>query len=357
MPCYKDEQKKTWYCSFYYKDWTGENKRKLKRGFKTKKEAQEWERKFIENLSGQSDMLFSTLYNNYVEDLKHKIKPQTLRTKNKLFSLHILPYFQNMKINEITSNIILKWHNDLLEKQSLIKEEKISNAYVRKMHSEMSAIMNYAVKHYGLNKNPCSIAGNVKKQNELEMQIWSLEEYKKFRNTFTNPQHILMFDIFFWTGIRKGELMALTPADFTDDKVLHITKTFYRYNKQDIISTPKTEGSKRDIILPQFLYDEYIEYKSKLYGFKDTDRLFTSSDASINKLLDRHIQKAGVKRIRVHDLRHSHASLLIDMGEFSIIEISKRLGHDKPQTTLNIYGHLYPDKQQQLADKLNNLMK
>lgn len=357
MPCYRDEIKKTWYCSFYYRDWIGKNRRKFKRGFKTKKEAQEYERKFIENLSLESDMIFKVLFNNYLDDIKYKIKPQTITTKVKVFTLHILPYFENMKINEITSNLILKWHNELLEKNSKINCQKLNPSYIRKIHSEMSAIMNYSVKHYGINKNPCKIAGNVKKQKEKEMQIWTVDEYKKFIQTFKNPQHILMFDILFWTGIRKGELMALTPSDFSSNKILHITKTYYRRNKKDIISTPKTQGSKRDIILPDFLYKEYQEYVSKIYALKDSDRLFTSSDSSINKLFDRHIVTSGVKRIRIHDLRHSHASLLIDMGDFSIIEISKRLGHDKPQTTLNIYGHLYSDKQKQLADKLDDLVK
>lgn len=355
MPCYKENSKKTWYCSFYYKDWTGENKRKLKRGFKTKKDAQEFERKFIESLSKQSDITFQSLYNNYISDMKIKLKQSSITSKEVIFLHYIVPFFKDYKINEITSSHISQWQNYLITTKTK-KDTPLSNSYMRKIHKQMSAIMNYSIKHYGLNKNPCSITGNIKKKNK-EMKIWSLEEYNKFKNTFTNKQHILMFDLLFFTGIRKGELLALTFEDFKDNKILKIDKTFYRHKNKDYITEPKTEGSKRDVVLPNFLYDEFLDYKNSCYGLDGKCRIFEFSSNTINRLLNRHIKIANLEQIRVHDLRHSHASLLIDMKEFSIIEISKRLGHDTPQTTLNTYAHLYPNKQHDLANKLNDLVE
>lgn len=163
-------------------------------------------------------------------------------------------------------------------------------------------------------------------------------------------------DILFWTGIREGELLELTPADILPNRRINIIKNYAKVECQDLLLEPKTDRSKRCISIPDFLYNDIQNYISKLYGIEKDDRIFYFSKSALDKEIKRYAQKAGLKPIRVHDLRHSHASMLIDM-EVNIKEISNRLGHESVKTTLDIYAHLYPDKDTELAESLNELRK
>lgn len=118
--------------------------------------------------------------------------------------------------------------------------------------------------------------------------------------------------------------------------------------------TPKTPGSNRTIPIPQFLCDDLSNYISKLYGLLPDDRIFNMSTRFLLREMSRYSEIAGVKRIRIHDLRHSHASLLIELG-FNPLLIANRLGHDKVETTLNTYSHLYPSQQDEVVKKLQSL--
>ena len=151
---------------------------------------------------------------------------------------------------------------------------------------------------------------------------------------------------------QRGELLALTPADFDFEKeTVTINKSYQRLNGQDLITTPKTEKSNRTIAMPQFLSDEIQDYLKMLYDIGENDRMFTVTKSYLYREMERGAKEAGVKRIRVHDIRHSHVSLLIDMG-FSATAIADRVGHESIDITYN-YAHLFPSKQTEMADKLN----
>lgn len=346
MPAYKDENNRgTWYASFFYTDWTGKRRRKKKRGFKTRREALEYERNFLTEPVSNSDITLSKLYSLYMDDVKGKIRVSTVALKENIIVNHILPYFGDKKICDISAANIRMWQNEILKKG-------LSKTYTRTINSQFSAIMNYAVNYYGLPSNPCKTAGMIGDKHSDEMLYWTLDEYNKFIATVKQPCYRVAFDILYWGGLRRGELMALTPADIVEDGI-NINKSASWRNKELIISEPKTKKSKRIVTLPQFCYDELCDYVSRLYGIKETDRIFDfNSNGVLNKYLDRHAEQAGIKRIRVHDLRHSHASLCVEMG-MNILAISERLGHENIETTLNTYSHLYPDKQKMLAIELN----
>lgn len=346
MPAYKDEERKTWYVRFYYTDWTGQRKQKKKRGFKTLKEAKAFERDFLKELPKNTDYTLQQLYDLYFEDMSAKLKLSTIDMKKNIFEKHILPYFKNTKIIEISPASIRMWQNEILKKN-------LSPTYKRSINSQMSAIMNYATKYYGLPSNPCIIAGAIGKKRANEMNFWTLDEYSQFRSVVHNEGDICAFDLLYWGGLRKGELMALTPADVLPDGV-SITKSASFRKGELYISTPKTEESKRKVTLPEFCVNELNEYIGKLYGIKPDDRIFDyNSNGAINKAFERYIEKSGVKKIRVHDLRHSHASLCVELG-MDILLVSKRLGHENIETTLKTYSHLYPDKQKMAASTLND---
>lgn len=158
--------------------------------------------------------------------------------------------------------------------------------------------------------------------------------------------------IFFSLILTKAELLALTPADFDFDKnTVSISKSYQRLNGQDLITTPKTEKSNRIITMPQFLAEEMQDYLKMLYDVGEDERIFTVTKSYLHREMDRGSKEAGVKRIRIHDIRHSHVSHLIDMG-FSAIAIADRVGHESIDITYN-YAHLFPSKQTEMADKLN----
>ena len=154
----------------------------------------------------------------------------------------------------------------------------------------------------------------------------------------------MAFLLLYWSGMRIGELLALTYDDINlEEKAISITKSYQRLKGKDVITQPKTPKSIRIITMPDFLADEFREYCSHLYGIMKNERLFHFTKSHMEHCMAAGIEKSGVKRIRLHDLRHSHASMLVDMG-VAPLEIAERLGHEKVETTLNTYSHLYPSK-------------
>lgn len=359
MPAYKytlkDGKTTRWYANFYYTDWTGQKKHICKRGFKTQREAKEYEHSFLDQQSTSSDILFSSLVENYMEDMEHRLKPTTMENKRNIITGKLLPYFSRLKVCDIDTIKIRKWQNELIG----FRDENgrpYSQTYLKTVNNQLSAILNYAVKHYGLSSNPCHAAGSIGRSRADDMKIWTRDEYERFASQIDKSSMRLAFDILFYTGIRSGELLALTPADILPDRRLSITKNYAKVKGEELFLVPKTPKSKRTVAIPDFLYEDILEYVSKLYGIEPRDRIFYFTKSALEKEIKRTAPKAGLEPIRVHDLRHSHASLLIEMG-FDILEISERLGHESAKTTLDTYSHLYPDKDTKLAGELNRLRR
>ena len=186
-----------------------------------------------------------------------------------------------------------------------------------------------------------------------EMLFWTKEEYLKFSEVMKDkPISYYAFEVLYWTGIREGELLALKRGDFNiTDRKLTINKSYQHLQGEDYITSPKTEKSNRVIELPEFLCREMEDYFGMLYKCDEHTRLFTFSKSYLPHEMDRGAKAAGVKRIRIHDLRHSHVAHCIELG-FSPVAIAERMGHEGINITFN-YAHLYPSKQKALADKLN----
>ncbi len=358
MPVYKytlKNGKTMWYANFYYTDWTGEKKHICKRGFKTQREAKEYEHSFLDQQTKSSDILFSNLVENYLNDMKYRLKPTTMENKRNIIEGKLLPYFSRLKTCDIDTIKIRTWQNELISFRDT-DGKPYSQTYLKTIHNQMSAIMNYAMKHYGLLSNPCASAGSIGKSKAGEMKFWTQKQYEIFSKNIQKSALKLAFDILFYSGIRSGELLALTPSDILPDKRISIHKNFAKVNGQELFLVPKTPRSKRTIAIPEFLYDDIKNYIAKLYGIQPNDRIFYFTKSALEKEIKRVAKKVGLPEIRVHDLRHSHASMLIDMG-FDILEISERLGHESVKTTLDTYSHLYPDKDKRLANELNKLRR
>lgn len=353
MPVYKSEKKGTWYAKFNYKDWQGNINQKKKEGFKTQKDAKAYERDFLSKSHASCDMSFKHLVELYMEDCKSRLKPTTLDNKEYVINLKVLPYFKDMPINTITATTVRKWQNKLIS-----DENAYSPTYLKTIHNQLSALFNFARKYYGLPTNPAAICGSMGKKNAESMKFWTVDEFNKFIPSIEDkPLSKVTFEILFWTGIRSGELLALTLDDFDFvAETLSIDKNYARLGEDDLILDPKTPKSKRVITIPTFLCDIVKNYVAQLYDYKSDERLFPVTKAYLHHEMKRGCNKSKVKRIRIHDLRHSHASLLIEMG-FSPLLIAERLGHEKVETTLQTYSHLYPNKHGEVATKLQQLNK
>ena len=356
MPAYKNKDNGTWYVMTQYTNWKGERKPKCKRGFDTKREAQEWEHTFRQQNSGDLDMPFSAFVEIYCREQKPRLKESTWQTKENIIQQKILPYFENYKINEITTKDVRAWQNEMLAYRN-DENKPYSSSYLKTLHNQLSAIFNYAVRFYDLRSNPAAKAGNMGSEERKEMLFWTKEEYQKFSEVMMDkPISYYAFQMLYWTGIRVGELLALTAGDFDfKNNMLTINKSYQRLHGEDVITPPKTEKSNRTIKMPQFLCDEMQEYLKMFYSPNNSDRIFPISKSYLHHEMDRGSKAAGVKRIRIHDLRHSHVSLLINQG-YQAAAIADRVGHETVEIT-DRYTHIYPSKQNEMANTLDELWK
>ena len=354
MAAFKNKDNGTWYVQFRYTDWKGERQQKLKRGFATKKEAQAWEREFLMEKQADINMTFESFVGLYEKDIKPKLKLNTWMTKESIIQKKILPYFRKRKLSEITAKDIIDWQNEI---RGLTDNngKPLSTTYLKTVHNQLSAIFNHAIRYYGLQVNPAQRAGNMGTEERREMLFWTKEEYTKFSEVMMDkPMSFYAFEMLYWCGIREGELLALTPADFDFEKgTVSINKSYQRLNGQDIVTTPKTKKSNRVIQMPQFLCEEMQDYLKQLYGAEPDSRIFPVSKYYLHHEMDRGCKESGVKRIRIHDLRHSHISLLIDIG-FTALAIADRVGHESIDITYR-YAHLFPTRQTEMANKLDLL--
>ena len=348
MKAEKDKKTGKWLIQYRYTDWQGKRRKSTKRGFATKREAEEWLRNFLITQKADFDMKFEDFWKIYCADMETRLREHTMRTKKYIVELKILPYFGNKRVNDITAADIRQWQNELIKMG-------YSPTYLKTINNQLSAIFNYAVRYYDLKSNPCAKAGSMGKSKAEEMDFWTGEEFRKFIDSVMNKRLSYMaFMILYWTGMRLGELLALNPKDVDLEKrTISITKSYQRLGKKDVITPPKTSKSKRVITIPEFLAADIKDYMDSLYDLQEDDRLFPITKYYLEHEMQRGIKESGVKRIRVHDLRHSHASMLIELG-FSPLEIANRLGPEKVETTLNTYSHLYPNKQTKLAERLDS---
>ena len=356
MAVMKNQKTGMWEVRTYYKDWTGTRRQKTKRGFAKKSEAQEWERAFKLKDEMNINMKFKDFAELYLSDIQPRIKYNSFLTKKHIIETKILPYFGHRKLNEIRPADVIQWQNEIM-KLKKDNGEAYSPTYLKTIHNQLSAILNHAVNMYDLKDNVARKAGSMGKEESKEIMFWTQEEYQAFiEQVADKPISYYAFEILYWTGIREGELLALTAADFDFEKeTVRINKSYQRLHGEDVITTPKTKKSNRIIKMPKFLCEEMQEYLQMLYGLKKKDRIFTVTKSYLHHEMDRGAKAAGVKRIRIHDLRHSHISLLIDMG-FSAVAIADRVGHESIDITYQ-YAHLFPSKQTEMADRLDDLGK
>lgn len=337
-----------WIARFSYKNIKGDTKREFKRGFESKKAALEYERDFLSRRTHSLSMTFQGLAEMYLNDSKSRVRESTFKTKNGIFTKKLIPHFKEMGVEDITPLMIREWQNELLQSGH-------SQTYLKRINTELSAVMNYAVKFMGLYENPVRKAGSMgSKKPGKEMMIWGLEEFNTFINNIRDEQKKRLFTVLYWSGCRIGEVLALTKKDVLFHKnSIKITKTFQVVDKKELIGPPKTKASIREVTLIPEVMEKLREQIDTGYKLGEDDRLFPLTAENVLQYLKRNAKRLQLKPIRTHDLRHSHASLLIEIG-VNIVAISKRLGHENVSTTLDTYSHLMEKGEKQVISMISD---
>ena len=362
----KKAQNGTYYfrANLGYDPVTGKQIQKYKSGFKTKKEAKEAYSKLVlastEELTVQKDQpTFQTFLEEvYLPWYKTQVKESTFDNRRTTAKKHFA-YFFKKKINEIEAIHVQAWQLKLAE--------QFNPNYVRIVHGMLAVAFDRAVILGLCEKNPARMVGNIKSK-KTKVDFWTLEEFQKvisllYKGDYYEHYMFISYWLLFMTGMRIGEAAALQWEDIDfDTGLLTINKTLY-YKTMDEYKfvEPKTQASNRVIVIDTDTIRELKEWKEvqqkvlKDCGFVMSYSGVPTSKHTLPRALNKLAELAGVHRIKIHALRHSHASLLISMGENPLI-IKDRLGHEKIQTTLGTYGHLYPNSNFEVAKKLSGML-
>lgn len=362
---YQDKKSGKWYfvANLGY-DEKGNRNRHWGRGYNSQREAKRAYDDYMNDFSDtaikkNSTMSFKEFYETYFKpDYKRSVKSRTYENRVSSMDIHFA-YFFNRKLKDITPPIIKKWQN--------ILSENYSSAYIRNIYGLFQKSLDLAVTLGLLNKNVAKQVGNVKKVKK-KVDFWTKDEFEKVIATFDLSDYHEYFSfvliwLLFMTGLRFGEAQALEwekDIDF-ENRTLRVNKPMYYKNASEYYLTePKTKASNRVIALDDDTVKLLKQWKTLQTKNIPSKYVLSYNGLPTNKsatyhVITRHSKLASVHRIKAHALRHSHASLLISMGENALV-VRDRLGHEDIQTTLGTYGHLYENANKEVARKLTNII-
>lgn len=329
------------------------------RGFKTKKEAEnayiEYQKQADEERNnklsnGASKLIFKDLYEEFCKYKENRIKESSYVDMTSKFELHILPYFKNYPVVSISPRMILNWQNTL---------EKYKYKHKSVIRTYLIGILKYAERYYKIPNQMIYVEPFVKNEEQREMEVWEPEEFYTFINSITELKYKALFSALYFTGARRGEIVATTWEDWDlINKTLYITKTSTKKVKdktQKFAITSTKNKTRRLISIPTCLVNLMIEYMNSLENHLPTQYVFGETRPLANSTLDnfyyKSIKNLPIKKIRLHDFRHSHASFLISNG-VSIVAVSKRLGHKSIEETLKTYAHLMKSDEDLIKEKI-----
>ncbi len=367
MAIYKNSKNNTFYFRVYLTQSDGTKVQKQKNGFKTKREASNAEvqmilenERYLQNKKEQEEhtmiISFTELVENYKKYMKVKQKRNSYRCITNRIETHLLPYFKSFNdISKISAQDYIDW-------QTKIEEKNYTYSYKKNLHGAMVTLLNHAVKFYGLKENIASKVSNFSKSKDYQKNVnfWDYSEYQKFIKVVDNNLYKLLFETLYYTGMRLGECLALNWDDLNGNYI-SVCKTISKELIDGVraITPPKTKSSTRNILIDDNLKNELLEYKKYCetkMEFKNSWFIFGDltplSPSTIERKKNQYIEKAEVKKIRIHDFRHSHASLLISRG-VPITVVQNRLGHSDPNMTLGIYSHMLPNDDLKAVEAIN----
>lgn len=327
MPTYECRGKKKLWSAVICEGY----KRKRLSGYKTKKEAQQAVAEYLANhKSDPAEITFDQIAEEYVEAARHRVKETSLADIQAKLRQKILPSFSGIQVKKIDSMAVLAWQNST---------DGLSYAYRRGLRTLLSSIFLFAERYHGI-PSPMKNVDPLRKPIDTKdepFHVWEPDEFYRFLSCVHDQTAADCFELMFFSGVRRGEALGLQWDCVAEDSI-RIKRNRVTHAKEKM-STPKTQSAVRTISMPKQLLDKIREHR------KDGQFVFGGKDSIAPTTLDRRFKSAilesGVTPIRIHDLRHSHASMLISNG-VSIVAVSKRLGHTNTQMTLNVYSHMMP---------------
>lgn len=351
----QDEKIVGYYYSVYYKDVYGNSKRKMSKTFEKKKDCQFAEQQFLNEVNrGISDTRLENIIELYLNEKSKKWNERTFYDNKHLIEKHIIPTFGKMKFQEITTAMCLDWFNNI---------DGCAAARKNKIKGELNKIFKFCSLYTGIEHNPVAIIESEKINDDNDLitsHIWTVDEFNDFLKYVDNYELRTIFYLFFWTGLRFGELRGLAPKDINfESKYLNITcqvptKTHDTKSRVKL----KTKHSKRKVYFNQETEEvlkEYLEYIQSFKEYHDNCYLFgvtkPYSDKRVREYFHTIIDENGLKSIVIHDLRHCRASYLICHG-YNIMFVCNQLGHKKPSMTLDVYSELMEDVNIHEANRL-----
>lgn len=377
MPIYKIEGKKDGLQKYrvrvnYIDKQTGKYKQTDRIAY-GKEQAKELEQQLIHDFANNNittKKTVSALYDEYVKARKNEIRESTMQKHILTFNKFIIPELGNIRIDRLTPQMLRQW------KTNIDNITEYSVGYKREIYAKFRTVLNYAVKMEYIPKNPLNNVGNFKDTDftTKEPDYYTADEFRRYiaiarenatekehlKNSISEWQFYVFFNIAFYTGMRKGEIAALKWADISNNAI-SITKSI-SYNVGNKITPPKNKSSIRTIQIPEPLKNVLEEHYARCKSINSfTDGWFICgngtqciSATNCQKHNAQYAEQAGLKRIRIHDFRHSHASLLANAG-INIQEIARRLGHSNVEITWNTYSHLYPREEERAITVLNQV--
>lgn len=305
----------------------------------------------------QSEQIFKNIRTEYIQHAKEKeLRADTMETKLNMIDIHIAPFFDEYKLHDITKDVIRQWQTIMRQKRNR-QGKPFSETFLHSVQSQLNAILNYCIKKQYITISPMIDLRNMGRKHADEMHIWSPQQYADFAKAARDHEEtFLLFELYFWLGLRRGEALALTPADFMHNPKMGRTYVSISksVNAKGRSQDTKTPSSHRILLLPQIIEDEINAYMSRL-SIAPTERIFTASTHRLYRDMERACEIAQVPKIRLHDLRHSFASILIDSKRYSPTDVARAMGHSSATITLRTYAHIMEETKADIADLLNGL--
>lgn len=314
-----------------------------------------------------SRMTVGQLFTEYEVYHSHETRKTSHDSAMRNLRYRVLPTMSDYRLDRLSQPVLAQWKNDIAATDLSIVTKQ--NAY-----AAFNSMLNYAVKMEYIIKNPLAALGNFKAPDMIDKPAEKLHYYtaeqfcayiaqaRSKAVTVTDWGYYVFFCIAFFTGARKGEINALKWSDI-DGETMHIRRSIAQKLKGDDVETPpKNKSSYRDLQIPAPLLDILAEHKERQ---RTASKLFSEDfrvcggerplrDTSIDKHNRAFATAADLPHIRIHDFRHTHASLLVNEG-INIQEIARRLGHSNVQMTWNTYSHLYPREEERAVAILNKI--
>lgn len=348
---------------------TGKRKQKTVSGFRTKKEAQ----------AALAELVTDVEKGNYVEPVKRKfedfalhyietiyvnrVKRSSYETAHNVIKTHIIPFFRNVDINDIDQFLVHEFY-------SLKMKEGYSSNYIQRMHEMIRLLLRVAFKWELMQKDIASLIQAPRIQKKT-MNVWTIGQVNEFLKFTKHSRYHPVYFLAAYTGMRKGEILGLTWDDVNfEEKTISINKTLYHIKDEFLLQEPKTSSSVRTIHIDDDIIRVLKKQKVKQnlerlkYGgvYKEHNMVFAQETGEfvnppgVNGLFTRFIKQSGLPRIRFHDLRHTHATILLQMGVNPKL-VAERLGHSSVNITLDTYSHVLPSMKKDLTEQFSKVMK